>query len=274
MRAALESRIVGQARDMTIEPGRLRRRFVFQRVLRRLSEDPGWVLKGGYLLESRLAGGARTTRDLDLANAGSGEEAEFRRALERPLAPDPDGDFLEFAVARAIPLRTDLSGRGGWRFGLTATLAGRTFDRVRLDVAERVAEVAGGTEILEIASPVRGVGLAPARVTAVDVAQHAAEKFHALCRLYAGGRPSTRVKDLVDLVLLAEAGLLPDARLGTRLRSVFAVRDGTDPPKHLPDPPAAWDSDYPVMIAGLEVACANVASAMVTARQLYRDALC
>lgn len=67
MRAALESRINAQAASDGVDPARVRRRLVFQRLTRRLAVDEGWVLKGAYLLETRLGRAARATRDLDLA---------------------------------------------------------------------------------------------------------------------------------------------------------------------------------------------------------------
>lgn len=273
MRAALEARLVSQAAEARVEAGRLRRRLVFQRLLRRLSEDDRWVLKGGYLLEARLAGGARTTRDLDLASANAAALGPLRETLDEVLARDPDGDFLRFTVTGSAPLAADDAGLGGWRFSIDARLAGRTFDRVRLDVVGRVAETWGGTEIVGLAAPVTGLNLGEAQVVAVNVAQHAAEKFHALCRTYAGARPSTRVKDLVDIVLMIEAGMLPDPRLADRLRAVFAARDGRDPPHDLPEPPASWARDYAVLTADLGVGADTVSAAVALSSRIYADAL-
>lgn len=273
MRAALETRLVNQAAEVGVEPGRLRRRLVFQRVLRRLSADDRWVLKGGYLLEARLAAGARTTRDLDLASEHAAELGHLREALEDALDRDPDGDFFRFTVTGSAPLADDQTGLGGRRFSIDARLAGRTFDRVRIDVVGRIAETSGATEIIEVAPPITGLDFGVAQVVAVDVAQHAAEKFHALCRTYAGNRPNTRVKDLVDVVLMVEAGLLPDPRLGDRLRQVFAARDARDPPAQLPEPPASWARDYAVLIADLGTAADSVQTALGLAFRVYADAL-
>ncbi len=273
MRAALEARLVNQAMSEGIEAGRLRRRLVFQRVLRRLSDDDRWILKGGYLLEARLPGRARTTRDLDLASAHALDVDVLRDELGAVLARDPDGDFFRFALTGTTALRTDEAGVGGTRFSIDARVAGRTFDRVRVDVVGRVGETADATELVELPSPLAGLDLTAARVVAVDVAQHAAEKFHAICRTYAGERPSTRVKDLVDVVLLVEAGLLPDPRLGARLRAVFASRDGRDPPPALPPAPSAWARDYDDFVAALGLVARTIEEAAVIASAVYRDAL-
>ena len=107
---------------------------------------------------------------------------------------------------------------------------------------------------------------------AVDVAQHAAEKFHAIARTYAGGRPSSRVKDLVDVVLLAEAGLLPHPDLPNRLQTVWQVRDSMPPPEQLPEFPAAWHGDYAAMAAELDLDI-DYPTARSTAERLYAEAL-
>ena len=273
MRAALDARIVSQAAVGGLDAGRLRRRLVFQRVLRRLSDDDRWVLKGGYLLETRLAAGARATRDLDLVSAEADDVDRLRDALGAALGLDPDGDFFDFAIMKTGSLAADQAGRGGWRVHLEARLAGRVFDRIHIDVMARVTEVDGAVEILEVASPISGVDFAPARVLVVDVAQHAAEKFHALCRTYSGARPSSRVKDLVDIALMSEAGLLPDPRLGSRIRAVFLDRDGDSPPPGLPEFPASWAHDYRTLTADLPVSAPDVESAAELAGQLYREAL-
>ncbi len=82
MRAALEARLVNQAQSQGVDAGRLRRRLVFQRVLRRLAADDRWILKGGFLLEARLSDRARTTRDLDLASVHASDLDAVRDALE------------------------------------------------------------------------------------------------------------------------------------------------------------------------------------------------
>jgi len=272
MRAALEARIVSQAAAGGLDANRLRRRLVFQRVVRRLASDDRWVLKGGYLLEARLAR-ARTTRDLDLASAEARDLHGLTTTLEELLTRDPDGDFFRFRVTQARAIGGAAGDQSGWRFSLTVSVDERVFDRVRVDIVERVEETTGGTEVVELPSPVTGLAFAAASIVAVDVAQHAAEKFHALCRTYGGDRPSTRAKDLVDVVLLAEVGLLPDERLGDRLRAVFASRGGAVPPTTLPEPPASWDGDYRVLVAELEVAASDVGAAMVVANDVYRRAL-
>lgn len=66
-----------------------------------------------------------------------------------------------------------------------------------------------------------------------------------------GERPNTRVKDLVDPVLLIENGLAADAALTDAVRHVFAVRATQPVPNTLSDPPPAWAETYPELADGL-----------------------
>ena len=59
-------------------------------------------------------------------------------------------------------------------------------------------------------------GLEPPTIAAVPVAFHLAEKLHAYVRIYAGSRPSSRVKDLYDMLVMARALPIPDERRAPR----------------------------------------------------------
>src|SRR5262249_22247611 len=111
----------------------------------------------------------------------------------------------------------------------------------------------------------------PVTVFAVDLAQHAAEKLHALTRPY-GDQVNTRVKDLVDLVVLAESGWIDQERLARRLRTVFTVRASHDMPRHLPVPPASWDRDYAALVAGLDLEARTVGAAHFLIQPIWEAA--
>jgi hypothetical protein len=72
LRQAIDTRLNARARAEHVEVNRLRRGLVFERVMARLDAgEPGeWVVKGGMVLEWRLGGRARATRDLDLVRRG------------------------------------------------------------------------------------------------------------------------------------------------------------------------------------------------------------
>ena len=84
----------------------------------------------------------------------------------------------------------------------------------------------------------------PAAVPALPVEHHVAEKLHAYSRIYSGGRQSSRVKDLVDLVTLASHFQFSAARLRHALGSTFAARVTHALPDSLALPPADWTTPY------------------------------
>jgi predicted nucleotidyltransferase component of viral defense system len=244
-RAALEQRLANVARETGTDLDRLRRRAVFERILVRLAAAPDarWILKGGFALEVRLGDRARATRDLDVAMSDAGHDAaEVRDALIDALARDA-GDSFTFAVSTPIELATDEAGRPGWRFTVTANLAGRVFQTVRVDAVARVEEIEGRTEQISLRTLFHFADLGDVQVEVVDRRQHFAEKLHALTRDY-GDRPNTRIKDFPDLLILIEVGLAPDRDLWAAVESVFAARATHAVPTQLPPPPETWRAKY------------------------------
>lgn len=254
LRASLDARLVLLAQERTTDVNRLRRHLTFQRILRRLDADGSWVLKGGYLMEARLGARSRATRDLDLASTDTLTLGELRDAVLDALAVDVDHDGFVFLVTGSRPhLADDASGGPGLHLSVSANLAGRPFATVRLDVVARPEEIDGGVARLELPPVVSVEGWAPVSVRAVDPGQHAAEKLHALSSVDSHPRPSTRTKDLVDLILLIDSGVLDELHAASRLRAVFAAREASPPPPTLPGPPAAWRADYDALAMTVDI---------------------
>lgn len=267
-RDSINHRLANLATERQVAPERIRRHFVFQRILVRLSATEGWVLKGcGFALEVRLGLQARATKDLDLARLDDLDGAEVQERLLDALDIDA-GDSLTFQVSAPKPLARDEAGNPGWKFTVTSFLGGKVFAPLRLDVVARSAEIAGAVGMVEVHPPVLSDELSSTAMPAVDVAQHAAEKFHAMARTYVGNRPSSRVKDLVDVVLLAEAELLPHLDLPGRLATVWQVRDGAPPAADLPAFPASWPTDYAAMAAEVDYPTARS-----TAERIFAEAV-
>lgn len=271
LRSSVDARLANRAAASGQDVARLRRQLAFQRILARLALDDRWVLKGGFALEVRLGGAARSTRDLDLSAVAELPTDGVQDVLDEALDRDVDDDGFAFTVSSVRRIGAEQAGVGAWGVAVVAHLGGRVFQSVHIDVSTHPEEVRDGVERLTVAPCIDGAGLSPVSVLAVDVAQHAAEKYHALTRRYAGDRPSTRVKDLVDLVLLTEAGLLPDPRLAERLRHVHAVRDGMTPPTTIPDPPAGWRTEYARLTGDLGLATTDVDQAMALVRSTYHE---
>lgn len=115
-------------------------------------------------------------------------------------------------------------------------------------------------------------GMPTRDVEVVDRRQHFAEKLHALTRVYQD-RPSSRVRDLPDLMLLIENGLVADGQLVARVRHVFDVR-GTHPvPERIPDPPGDWERAYAVLAADLDITARSLDRAIQLLREFWDSAL-
>jgi predicted nucleotidyltransferase component of viral defense system len=247
-RAALEARLKD---EQTTEVGlsRLRKRVAFERLLARLVAvaPDAWVLKGGFALELRLGSRARSTRDVDVDWRLASADAA---ALLRDAAVLELDDYFEFTVERASE-DDDLAG-GGERWAVDAVVAGRPFERVAIDIGfgEPVLEpeTVASSELLVFA------GLPPTTVRAIAIEQHVAEKLHAYTRIYARGRSSSRVKDLVDLAVIAHTTELDARRLRTSIDAIFSRRATHPIPDVVRRPPADWARSWRAMAAHVPAA--------------------
>jgi hypothetical protein len=268
LRQAIDARLVNESRAVGVPADRLRRRMVFERLLARLeAAEPGqWVLKGGMALEMRWREIARSTKDLDVASRPrGGTPSPLGERLREALATDPDGDGFGFEIRDVRAISADVAGRPGWRASVHSKLAGRTFAQITLDVVERTEEIVF-TERMRMPGSLAFAGIEAREVEAVSLPQHFAEKIHALTRTYGGERPSSRVRDLVDLVLLIEQGPPDPAQTARAVRGVFAARNTHPVPGSIGDPPASWGDIYAAMASELDLAAATVEQAMKALR--------
>lgn len=251
LRDALEARLRDQARREGGNPQRLWTLVAFDRLLARLlgGDSPTLVLKGGYAMELRVAR-ARVTRDVDVSLASvealgeePGEDLDARLLrLLQGLAAHDAGDFFSFTIGESM-MDLDAAPYGGARFPVESRLDGRTFSRFHLDVGAGDA-VTGAFEETEGRDWLGFAGLSPPRIRMISKEQQFAEKLHAYTLPREGGPPNTRVKDLVDLVLLVGTGALDRVLVGRALRATFARRSTHALPSGVPDPPGDWAGSY------------------------------
>jgi predicted nucleotidyltransferase component of viral defense system len=270
LRSALDARLQNEARARRTRLDRLRRRAVFERLLVRLDvgRPDAWVLKGGTALEVRWRERVRATRDLDLACRDRlADGPTLRELVIDQLGHDPDGDRFRFEVAPAMSLADDMAGRPAWRLPVRALLAGREFASVRVDIVARPEELVA-TERLPLPGVLAFAGFPSRDIEVVAPAQHFAEKLHALTRRWPG-RENTRVRDLVDLVLLIEDGRLNPRQVHDVAGHVFRVRGMHALPDHLPDPPASWSATYAMLADELDLQATDILGAMATLRRFW-----
>jgi hypothetical protein len=234
----------------------------FERLLARLFADvePPWLLKGGYALELRLAYQARSTRDLDLSvpeperlhlsiEAGISQERADKLHECLQVAAERDlGDAFRFLIRAPRGELTAAPG-GGVRCGVEARLAGRTFARFHVDVG--LGDPMLGEPAWVEGDPLLGfAGIPAVRIPVVPAAQQFAEKIHAYTFPWQD-RDNTRVKDLVDLVLLVHSGLLETVQVRQALQATFRLRATHPLTADLPKPPEAWSESFRTLASEL-----------------------
>ena len=247
LRTALEERLKRISRDEGLDLQRLRRQVAFDRFLARLfqSENKDWILKGGYAMELRFQK-ARATRDLDFTarTASSVSGDQLITQLQNAGATDL-GDFFRYKIGAPM---MDLDGApyGGSRYPVESIMGGRTFVKFHLDVG--VGDVVlDPPELARVRDWLGFAGITPPQVPMIQSEQQFAEKLHAytLPRI----TPNSRVRDLVDMVLLIQSGTLDADRVVQALKATFARRATHEVPDTLTPPPDEWRSPFAAMAA-------------------------
>jgi hypothetical protein len=208
-RAALRARLSAAAKAYGGHGlDELQRQFAYDRLLARAFTGPDsqrWVLKGAGALLARLPQ-ARHSRDLDLAFLVPDSERvddDLDEALESlQEAVDRDlGDHFRFEVLRVSPLQEAAKGR---RLHLVAYL-GTRYAAFHVDVVVGTT-MTGAPELAQPLTSVDIPGLVRPTYRLFPLADHIADKLCAIIEIHDQGgapRPSTRIKDLVDLALIA-----------------------------------------------------------------------
>jgi len=239
---ALEQRLKTEAERTGFGLARLRKRVAFELFLRRLAQvaPDRWVLKGALALDFRLGGASRPTRDIDLGRYDDEEAAIEDIAAAQRLRLD---DFFTFMASRTDAF-DEVDEFQAIRFRVRAELAERVFEQFVVDIgfakgAALKPDRVRTSDFLSFA------GIEPLELPAIPLAQHLAEKVHAYTRSYGtASRPSTRPKDLIDILLIADSQTLEAAALREALRHTFDARPHQELPRSLPAPPPEWASPY------------------------------
>jgi hypothetical protein len=254
-RQALEDRLQQQSLQTQVPLVRLRKLVAFDRLLARLVADgpDKWMLKGGLALQLRLGRRSRTTQDIDLLLVRP--STDLYPALFQVAAMDLK-DWFEFEVA---PLAVVAAPGGGTRFLVTSRLDSRAFERFHIDIGidDPVLEPA---ELITIPPLLEFAGLPPTQVPCYPLAQQIAEKLHAYTRPRQHG-DNSRMKDLVDFLLMAELGVPDGDRLLEAVAATFAARKTHALPLELPLPPSAWEVPFRRQAQELELGYPNLEDA-------------
>jgi Nucleotidyl transferase AbiEii toxin, Type IV TA system len=261
--AALTARIKTAAKTSPYNASQLRKQFAYDRLLARLFADPagGWILKGGISMITRLPV-ARHTADVDLA----AKDRTIQQALA-DLKARSEVDLGDFFGFRLDPPRTLVQGVEGVRVAVTSNIGFRLFERFGVDLVTGTLMTGlpeTGRPILDLGIP----GLINPDYVLYPIADTLADKISATVELH-NGRPSTRFRDLVDIVLIARHRKVAAETAKTALASE-RVRRGLELPMSFDVPDrTAWARGY--MTAARDVpglAEKDVEAALIIAKAL------
>lgn len=251
-RQALEERLKTISREERTDFQRLCRQVAFDRFLARLArvDNPDWILKGGYAMELRFDS-ARSTRDLDFTlRKGNNQTALLW--LQRAATIDIE-DFFTFRVGEAMA-DLDAAPYGGARHPAEARVDGRAFVQFHVDIG--IGDViVEPIETLAARDWLAFAEIAPPSIPMIAGEQQFAEKIHAYS--LPRSNPNSRVRDLVDLYLLAASSTLDRARCSDSLRRTFERRATHELPTGLAPPPPEWEKPFRAMAeeCELEIEC-------------------
>jgi hypothetical protein len=214
----------------------------FNRFLSRVfSEGPDseWVLKGATGLLARVPS-TRATLDIDLYRGGYGlgdAVEDLRRLADRDL-----GDHFRFVYIghRAVLVGDEQPYTDACRVEFDTYIGAQQKRRIGVDLSTGAGLTAEPT-ITAPASALDLPRLAMFEYRLYPVADQIADKVCATMQRY-GDRPSSREKDLVDLVVLAVTQDIDGTAL-TRAITTEISRRGMDPFEHF-DVPAEWGPAY------------------------------
>lgn len=257
-RKSLEARLKKLADTTGQDLQRLRRKVAFDRLLARIfqdSGDPQFLLKGGYAMELRFDK-ARATRDIDLTyleRFKQNAEPDISEEIFQELRDISQIDLNDFFVYRIGEAQMDLDNApyGGARFPVSSLIDGRLFVRFQIDigldiVVNKVDKIKGTNwlDFCKIPTPLMSM---------ITKEQQFAEKIHAYT-LPRDGRMNSRVKDLVDLLLLLNGNDIDLVDCNRVLYTVFKVRGTHQVPSKLLPPPEQWKIHFRKMAleCGLE----------------------
>jgi hypothetical protein len=182
----------------------LQRQFGYDRLLARLYHvDDRWIVKGATALLARAII-VRHTVDIDLYRAVEQDQAE--RDLRAAASLDL-GDWVRFEIGPATPVAD--AGNGA-RLPVTATIGTTPWTRFHVDVVAEGVRMTGAPD--DVAPLISDVipGLEQPTYRAYPLVDHIADKIAAILERHGPtNRPSTRYKDLVDLVALVNRAATP-----------------------------------------------------------------
>jgi hypothetical protein len=212
-RRGLTDRLRAAAQTSDWSLPQLQRRIAYDRLLERLYRvDDSWILKGATALLARRIG-VRGTRDIDLFR--DGDRAAAERDL-RDYAGHDIGDWFRFELAAGHPM---LEQARGVRIPVTAYI-GTQWAEFHIDLLGPDVRMTGEPDGVPPLVPLDMPGVEQHGYRAYPLVDHVADKVAAIYQRHGElRRPSTRYRDLVDLVAIVTKA---DIQAGPQMAALTA----------------------------------------------------
>ncbi|NGX50329.1 MAG: hypothetical protein K1060chlam2_00173 [Chlamydiae bacterium] len=184
---------------------------------------------------------ARATKDIDLTCLHRIDDPHLKieEVIIHELRNLVKIDIKDYFTFEVGPAKMDLDNApyGGARYPVSSFIDKRLFVRFQLDVGADI--VVDEVEHVNGADWLRYCGIETPKMRMISVEQQLAEKFHAYT-LPREHRLNSRVKDLIDMLLLIQLRPINAASFGTILQKVFASRGTHALPEKVGPPPPEW----------------------------------
>ncbi len=238
-RRALTDKLKENAKTSRWSLPQLQRQMAYDRLLERLYlVDDGWIVKGATALLARDLG-VRATVDVDVYRNAAREVAEV--ALREAAAKDI-GDWFRFELGAS---QSAAGGAGGVRIPVTANLGTTAWVQFHVDLVGSDLKMTGQPEDVPPLARVMMPDVEQHGYRAYPLVDHIADKIAAILQRYGETEaPSTRYKDLVDLVaIVTEASVAAESQIKA-LRSEAERRGIALPSRFTVPDRGLWERGY------------------------------
>lgn len=250
-RRARDSRIQREAKQRGTTPALIRKQVAFALFFQRVfnQEDSRWMLLGGNALLIRTGYG-RFTQDIDLSRDKQWDDlSDVQEEIEALLLQGDRTDGFDFTITKlASHSEPDNYGYGAKTANITVRVdfGGKQFDIFTIDITSR-KHITSAIEHLQLKPVLDDDALTDLpKIPTVPAENHMADKICALYEKHQGDkrRPSTRYRDLADLVRFVQDIPVDAARLALVINHESQRRKIT-PPQRLVAPDESWIENYP-----------------------------
>ena len=238
-RQALTDKLRAKAETSQWTLQQLQRQMAYDRLLERLYlVDDGWVVKGATALLARDIG-VRATIDVDVYREVAREvaEADLRAAAARDI-----GDWFTFELGAGRPVA---AGAPGVRIPVTAYIGPTVWVSFNVDLVGSDLRMTGKPDPVPPLARVVMPDVEQHGYRAYPLVDHIADKVVAMFEPHGErGMPSTRFKDLVDMVAIVLTASVDAAPQLTALGSEADRRGVALPARFSVPDRSLWERGY------------------------------